>query len=71
MEKKSTVDKKSTVNIQKSKWEEQKDKLRSRFPELTDEDLNFDQTKEDEMLGKLYDKLNKTVDELRLIMESL
>lgn len=55
----------------KANWEAQKAKLKSQFPKLTDDDLNFDETRKDEMLKLLEPKLAITVQELKLIIETL
>ncbi len=38
-------------------WEKQKNNLKARFPELTKNDLNFDEVEKYEMLSKLQLKL--------------
>ncbi len=55
----------------KGNWNEQKDKLKQRFAVLIDNDLVFEEGKQDEMLGKLEMKLGKTKKELRRIIEGL
>ena len=55
----------------KGNWNEQKGKLKQKFGFLTDNDLLFEEGKNDEMLGKLQIKLGKTKDELRKIIASL
>lgn len=54
----------------KGAWNEQKGKLKKKFAALTDNDLLYDEGRKDEMLGKLQQKLGKTKEELRKIMES-
>lgn len=56
--------------IIKGTWNEQKGKLKKKFAVLTDNDLLYEEGKKDVMLGKLQQKLGKTKDELRKIMES-
>lgn len=48
----------------KELWEQQKKSLRTKFPNLTDEDLRFEEDKKEEMLVKLSKKLGKTKEEL-------
>jgi len=60
----------NTVEV-KGNWNEQKGKLKQKFGFLTDNDLLFEEGKNDEMLGKLQIKLGKTKDELRKIIASL
>jgi hypothetical protein len=52
-------------------WEAQKAKLKLKFPKLTDADLNFDETKKNEMLSKLQVKVGRTTKELQVIIETL
>ncbi|HYC87058.1 MAG TPA: hypothetical protein VEB86_17615 [Chryseosolibacter sp.] len=54
---------------EKTNWKDQKTKLRTAFPALTDEDLNFERDRKSEMLGKLAIKLGKTTPELVTVME--
>jgi hypothetical protein len=53
------------------KWEAQKDKLRLKFPQITDDDLDFDQTKKQEMFTNLQLKLGRTARELQVIVDTL
>ncbi|MCX6236660.1 MAG: CsbD family protein [Bacteroidia bacterium] len=55
----------------KGNWNEQKGKLKQRFAIITDNDLMFDEGKEDEMLGKLQIILGKTKEELHKIIAAL
>lgn len=55
----------------KGNWNEQKGKLKQKFAVLTDNDLMFEEGKEDEMLGKIQIKLGKTKEEIRKIIAGL
>jgi len=55
----------------KGNWNEQKGKLKKKFGYLTDNDLMFEEGKQEEMYGKLQIKLGKTKDELRKLIASL
>ena len=55
----------------KGNWNEQKGKLKQKFGYLTDNDLMFEEGKEDEMLGRLQIKLGKTKDALRKLIAEL
>ena len=44
----------------KGNWNEFKGKLKQKFADLTDDDLLYEEGKEDEMWGKLQQKLGKT-----------
>lgn len=52
-------------------WNDQKTKLKSKFSNLTDEDLRYENGKKDEMMTKLQTKLGKTKDEFATIMAEL
>lgn len=52
-------------------WNEQKGKLKQRYAWLTDNDLMFEEGKEEEMLGRIQIKLGKTKEQLHDIIESL
>lgn len=49
----------------KGNWNEIKGKLKSKYAKLTDDDLLYAEGKEDEMLGRLEQKLGRTKEELR------
>ncbi|MDP3442274.1 MAG: CsbD family protein [Ignavibacteria bacterium] len=55
----------------KGNWNEQKGKLKKKFVYLTDNDLMFEEGKQEEMYGKLQIKLGKTKDELIQLIASL
>ena len=55
----------------KGNWNEQKGKLKQKYAILTDNDLLFDEGKQDEMFGKLQIKLGKTKEELHKIIAGL
>jgi len=50
---------------------EVKGKLKQKYARLTDDDLTFAEGKDDELLGRLEQKLGKTKEELRMEIESL
>lgn len=52
-------------------WDEQKSKLKQKFIQLTDTDLNFEPGKKEEMLQKVQIKIGKTKDELHQIINQL
>jgi uncharacterized protein YjbJ (UPF0337 family) len=54
----------------KGSWNEVKGKLKQKYGQLTDNDLAFSEGKDDELLGRLQQKLGKTKDELRREIES-
>ena len=52
-------------------WDEQKEKLKAKFSTLTDDDLDYEDGKRDEMLDKVQIKLGKTKEELAAIIAGL
>jgi uncharacterized protein YjbJ (UPF0337 family) len=48
----------------KGNWNEVKGKMKQKYGELTEDDLSYVEGKEDELLGRLQKKLNKTREEL-------
>lgn len=60
------------TNLQfKGGWNEAKGKLKQKYGQLTDDDLTFVQGKDDELLGRLQQKLGKSKEELRKEIERL
>jgi len=55
----------------KGNWNETKGKLKQKYAELTDDDLEFAEGKEDELLGRLQKKLGKGKDEVRKMIADL
>ena len=55
----------------KGNWNEVRGKLKQKYGQLIDDDLAFSEGKEDELLGRLQQKLGKTKEELRAEIERL
>ena len=55
----------------KGSWNEVKGKLKQKYAQLTDNDLAFSEGKDDELLGRLEQKLGRTKEDLRKEIESL
>jgi uncharacterized protein YjbJ (UPF0337 family) len=53
----------------KGNWNEVKGKLKQKYADLTDDDLTFAEGKEDELLGRLQQRLGKSKDELQREIE--
>ncbi|MDP4215019.1 MAG: CsbD family protein [Bacteroidota bacterium] len=52
-------------NLQlKGKWNEMKGKVKQAYAHLTDDDLKYEEGKDDELLGRLKQKTGKGRDEL-------
>ena len=74
-----TTDARSTCEISmtmtklefKGGWNEVKGKLKQKYAQLSDDDLAFTEGKEDELLGRLQQKLGKSKEDLRKEIEGL
>lgn len=49
----------------KGSWNEVKGKLKQKYADLTDDDLLFEEGKEDELLGRLQRKLGGSIDTVK------
>jgi uncharacterized protein YjbJ (UPF0337 family) len=54
-----------------SDWENVKSKIKETNISITDEDLQYEEGKEDELLGRLSQKMNRSKDEVRAYIESI
>lgn len=50
-------------------WDELKGKLKQKYAELTDDDLKYEEGKDDEMWGRLEQKLGKAKKEILSIFQ--
>jgi len=55
----------------KGKWNELKGKIKEAHGDLTDNDLRYEEGKEDELYGRLQQKLGKSRDEVVRWLRSL
>lgn len=55
----------------KGSWNEVKGKLKQKYADLTDDDLTFAEGKEDELLGRLQQRLGKSKEEIRRAIEQV
>ena len=55
----------------KGNWNEKKGKLKREYGQLTDDDLSYSEGKEDELFGRLQQKLGKTKEEVRRIINDI
>jgi len=53
----------------KGNWNEIKGKLKQKYAQLTDDDLTFAEGKEEELLGRLQQRLGKSKEEVRREIE--
>ena len=52
-------------------WEEVKEMIKENNINLTDEDLIYEPGKDDELLKSLADKMHRTPDQVKILIESL
>jgi uncharacterized protein YjbJ (UPF0337 family) len=55
----------------KGQWNEVKGKLKQKWAQLTDDDLLFEDGKEEELLGRLQQRTGETKDTLRAYIADL
>ena len=55
----------------KGNWNELKGKLKKSYAELTDNDLLYEEGREDELYGRLQQRLGKTKEEVKKLFEEL
>lgn len=48
-------------------WEQLKGKLKQKYADITDDDLLYDEGKEQEMWGRLQEKIGKTEKEIKAL----
>ncbi len=61
----------STKLALKGSWNEIKGKLKQKYGQLTDDDLTFAEGKEDELLGRLQQRLGEKKEDIRKTIEEL
>jgi len=60
----------SELNL-KGSWNELKGKVKQKYAILTDDDLKYEEGKDDELLGNIQRKLGKTKDEVTNMLSEL
>jgi len=55
----------------KGNWNELKGKLKKSYAELTDDDLLYEEGREDELYGRLQQRLGKSKEEVKKLFEDL
>jgi uncharacterized protein YjbJ (UPF0337 family) len=55
----------------KGTWNEMKGKLKQKYAQLTDDDLTYAEGKEDELYGRLQQRLGKTKEEVKREIDAL
>jgi uncharacterized protein YjbJ (UPF0337 family) len=63
---------KSSLNLKlKGNWNELKGKAKQQYANLTDNDLLYEEGKEDELLGRIQKKTGKTKEEVKSWIDKL
>ena len=55
----------------KGKWHETKGKLKQNYSQLTDDDLRYEEGREEELIGRLEQKLGKSRDEVVKMLKDI
>ena len=55
----------------KGKWNELKGTLKQKYAELTDDDLLFEEGKEDEVYGRIQQRIGSTKEEIKKMISEL
>ncbi|MFY7743132.1 MAG: CsbD family protein [Flavobacterium sp.] len=55
----------------KGKWNELKGKLKQQYADLTDDDLLYIEGKEDELYGRIQQKVGKSKEEIKKLIADL
>lgn len=55
----------------KGKWNEVKGKLKQKYADLTDDDLLFVEGKEDELYGRIQQRVGKSKEEVKKMISDL
>lgn len=55
----------------KGNWNEIKGKLKEKYGELTDDDLQYTEGNEDQLIGRIQKKLGKSKDEVRRLINKV
>ena len=55
----------------KGNWNEVKGKIKQKYSNLTDDDLLYEEGKDDELLGKIQQKIGQAKEEVKKWIESL
>jgi uncharacterized protein YjbJ (UPF0337 family) len=55
----------------KGNWNEIKGKLKQKYADLTDDDLLYEEGREDELYGRIQQRVGKSKDEIKKFIESI
>ena len=61
----------ATTDKIKGNWHQIKGKLKERYGKLTDDDLTYQEGKEEQLLGKIQERTGKTKEEIKSFIDKL
>lgn len=61
----------ATTDKLKGNWNQIKGNLKQQYGELTDDDLKYEEGKEDELLGRIQEKTGKTKEEVKSFIDEI
>lgn len=61
----------ATSDKMKGNWNQVKGKLKQEYAGLTDDDLQYEEGKEDELLGKIQEKTGETKEKIKSVIDSI
>lgn len=61
----------ATDDKMKGNWNQMKGKLKQKYGSLTDDDLKYEEGKEDELYGRLQEKTGEAKDKIKSFIDSL
>jgi len=61
----------ATTDKIKGNWNQLKGKLKQEYGELTDDDLQYAEGQEDELIGKIQKKTGKAKDDIKKFIDNL
>jgi uncharacterized protein YjbJ (UPF0337 family) len=61
----------STNDKIRGNWNELKGKLKAQYGELTDDDLAYQQGKEEELIGRIQKRIGESKDEVKRIIDNI
>lgn len=61
----------SFTDKMKGNWNQIKGKLKQEYADITDDDLTYEEGKEDELIGRLQTKMGKTKEQVKDWIDSI
>lgn len=61
----------ATLDKIKGNWNQMKGKVKQAYATLSDDDLKYEEGKEEELIGKIQEKTGKTKEEIMLFIDKL